>query len=52
MTTSSPAVSDDSGGSLRAILRALRAPTQREQVEAIGRWAVEHGIWVVTDEIY
>jgi len=24
----------------------------REQVEAIGRWAVRHGIWVVTDEIY
>ncbi|WP_158881366.1 pyridoxal phosphate-dependent aminotransferase [Amycolatopsis anabasis] len=24
----------------------------REQVEAIGRWAYEHGIWVVTDEIY
>ncbi|MGH3440058.1 MAG: pyridoxal phosphate-dependent aminotransferase [Sciscionella sp.] len=24
----------------------------REQVEAIGRWAHEHGIWVVTDEIY
>ncbi|UPK75854.1 pyridoxal phosphate-dependent aminotransferase [Nocardioidaceae bacterium SCSIO 66511] len=24
----------------------------REQVEAIGRWAVEHGLWVVTDEIY
>jgi aspartate/methionine/tyrosine aminotransferase len=24
----------------------------RDQVEAIGRWAVEHGIWVVTDEIY
>lgn len=24
----------------------------REDVEAIGRWAVEHGIWVVTDEIY
>ena len=23
-----------------------------EHVEAIGRWAVEHGIWVVTDEIY
>jgi aspartate/methionine/tyrosine aminotransferase len=23
-----------------------------EQVEAIGRWADEHGIWVVTDEIY
>ena len=23
-----------------------------EQVEAIGRWAHEHGIWVVTDEIY
>jgi aspartate aminotransferase len=21
-------------------------------IEAIGRWAVEHGIWVVTDEIY
>ncbi len=24
----------------------------REQVEAIGRWAVEHGLWVMTDEIY
>jgi len=24
----------------------------RGEVEAIGRWAVEHGIWVVTDEIY
>ena len=23
-----------------------------EQVEAIGRWALEHGIWVLTDEIY
>ncbi|HEY2332805.1 MAG TPA: pyridoxal phosphate-dependent aminotransferase, partial [Acidimicrobiales bacterium] len=23
-----------------------------EEVEAIGRWAVEHGIWVLTDEIY
>ena len=24
----------------------------RDDVEAIGRWAVEHDIWVVTDEIY
>ncbi|WP_028661910.1 pyridoxal phosphate-dependent aminotransferase [Saccharomonospora saliphila] len=24
----------------------------REQVAAIGRWAAEHDIWVVTDEIY
>jgi aspartate/methionine/tyrosine aminotransferase len=24
----------------------------REQVEAIGRWAAEKGLWVVTDEIY
>jgi aspartate aminotransferase len=24
----------------------------RDQVEAIGRWAVEHDLWVVTDEIY
>ena len=24
----------------------------REQVQAIGRWAVEHGVWVVADEIY
>jgi aspartate aminotransferase len=23
-----------------------------DQVEAIGRWALEHGIWVITDEIY
>ncbi|MDV6013161.1 pyridoxal phosphate-dependent aminotransferase [Haloechinothrix sp. LS1_15] len=24
----------------------------RDEVEAIGRWALEHGIWVITDEIY
>lgn len=24
----------------------------RDEVEAIGRWALEHGVWVVTDEIY
>ncbi|PRY43515.1 aspartate/methionine/tyrosine aminotransferase [Umezawaea tangerina] len=24
----------------------------REQVVAIGEWAVEHGLWVITDEIY
>jgi aspartate/methionine/tyrosine aminotransferase len=24
----------------------------RGEVEAIGRWAVEHGLWVLTDEIY
>ncbi|TNC28653.1 pyridoxal phosphate-dependent aminotransferase [Amycolatopsis alkalitolerans] len=24
----------------------------RELIEAIGKWAYEHGIWVVTDEIY
>lgn len=24
----------------------------REDTEAIGRWAVEHGLWVMTDEIY
>jgi aspartate/methionine/tyrosine aminotransferase len=24
----------------------------RDEVEAIGQWALEHGIWVVTDEIY
>lgn len=24
----------------------------KEQIEAIGRWAVDAGIWVVTDEIY
>ncbi|MBX3284823.1 MAG: pyridoxal phosphate-dependent aminotransferase [Actinobacteria bacterium] len=24
----------------------------RDEVEEIGRWAVEHGIWVITDEIY
>ena len=24
----------------------------REQIEAIGRWAVDRGLWVVTDEIY
>lgn len=24
----------------------------REEVAAVGRWAAEHGVWVVTDEIY
>jgi aspartate aminotransferase len=24
----------------------------RDEVEAIGRWALEHGLWVMTDEIY
>ena len=24
----------------------------RDEIEAIGRWCVEHGIWVITDEIY
>ena len=24
----------------------------RDEIEAIGRWAAEHGIWVITDEIY
>lgn len=24
----------------------------RAQIDAIGQWAVEHGIWVLTDEIY
>ncbi|HRW36833.1 MAG TPA: pyridoxal phosphate-dependent aminotransferase [Aquihabitans sp.] len=24
----------------------------RDAIEEIGRWAVEHGIWVITDEIY
>lgn len=24
----------------------------RDEIEAIGRWAAEHGIWVVCDEIY
>jgi len=28
---------------------AVAAP---EEVEAVGRWALEHGIWVVADEIY
>jgi len=28
------------------------AVCSREEVETIGRWADEHGIWVVTDEIY
>jgi len=24
----------------------------RDEIEAIGHWALEHGIWVITDEIY
>ncbi|HEX2698898.1 MAG TPA: pyridoxal phosphate-dependent aminotransferase [Acidimicrobiales bacterium] len=25
---------------------------RRSEVEAVGRWAAEHGLWVMTDEIY
>src|SRR6202046_2899064 len=25
---------------------------RRDEIERIGRWAVEHGLWVLTDEIY
>ena len=28
------------------------AVTPRHEIEAIGRWAAERGLWVVTDEIY
>ena len=28
------------------------AVASRDEVEAIGRWALERGLWVVTDEIY
>jgi aspartate/methionine/tyrosine aminotransferase len=28
------------------------AVSTRAQIEAIGRWAEDHGIWVMTDEIY
>ena len=28
------------------------AVAPRELVEAVGRWAVEHGVWVIADEIY
>jgi aspartate aminotransferase len=28
------------------------AVASAQEVEAIGRWAVEHGIWVIADEIY
>ncbi len=28
------------------------AVMSREQITALGRWALEHGIWVVSDEIY
>jgi aspartate/methionine/tyrosine aminotransferase len=28
------------------------AVADRATVEAVGRWALEHGLWVVTDEIY
>ncbi|WP_338144054.1 pyridoxal phosphate-dependent aminotransferase [Nocardioides turkmenicus] len=24
----------------------------REQIQAIGRWALEHDVWIITDEIY
>ena len=37
--------------SCRRATRPARS-TRRDEVEAIGRWAVEHGIWVLTDEIY
>ena len=30
----------------------VNSPNNPETVEAIGRWAVEHHIWVISDEIY
>ena len=37
--------------SCRRATRPARS-TRATEVEAIGRWAVEHGVWVLTDEIY
>ena len=40
------------GAAVRLAVQPDRRGLPAEQVEAIGRWAVEHGLWVVTDEIY
>ena len=41
------------GAPVRVAVEPHRAPcTRAAEVEAIGRWAVERGIWVITDEIY
>jgi len=36
----------------KALLFVSPSVYPREEVEAIGRWALERGIWVLTDEIY
>ena len=40
------------GARVRVALEPDGRRVPADEVEAIGRWAVEHGIWVVTDEIY
>ena len=42
----------DQGAAVRVAVQPDRRRVPPAEVEAIGRWAVEHGIWVVTDEIY
>ncbi len=43
----------DQGPPVRLARRTRPAPSiPAHEIEAIGRWALEHGLWVVTDEIY
>ena len=40
------------GAGVRVALNPTGVVYPRAEVEAIGRWAAERGVWVVTDEIY
>ena len=39
-------------GARRIAVEPERAIYPRDEIEAISRWAVDHGIWVICDEIY
>jgi aspartate aminotransferase len=40
------------GARVRVAVQPDGRDLPRDEIEAIGRWAVEHDIWVICDEIY
>ncbi|GIT68470.1 MAG: hypothetical protein Ct9H300mP26_1570 [Acidimicrobiales bacterium] len=40
------------GTRLRVAIKPTGAVYPKEEIEAIGRWAADNGVWVITDEIY
>ena len=42
----------DQGAGVRLAVQPHGRVYPADEVAAVGRWAAEHGIWVITDEIY